>query len=320
MMIGALLGASVLNMTTDLAVMPAAAKVTAQIVAGGFIGAGVSREELRRMRSLIRPALIVMPGLLLINLTAGFLIRASGPMDLLTAFISCAPGGISDMPMIAADLGADAATVAIMQFVRFLMGIALFPSLIRLITRRERAQALPGDLPGHAKQPVSLKGTVLTLLAAGAAGLVGRASPMPSGTIAFAMFGSMALRYFYPQAQVPGPLRKAAQCLSGAYVGAGIGLAQLVRVPDLIVPIVILLACYLLGAFLISALLVKTGCFRRAEAMLAATPAGASDMALISADMGISNIKLVLIQVLRLIVVISFFPTILSFVANVFGP
>ena len=53
--------------------------------------------------------------------------------------------------------------------------------------------------------------------------------------------------------------------------------------------------------------------------MLAATPAGASDMALISADLGISNAKLIVLQVLRLITVVLVFPSILSFVVHVLG-
>ena len=57
----------------------------------------------------------------------------------------------------------------------------------------------------------------------------------------------------------------------------------------------------------------------RAEAMLAATPAGASDMALISADLGIRNAKLIVLQVLRLITVVLVFPSILSVVVGLFG-
>ena len=56
-----------------------------------------------------------------------------------------------------------------------------------------------------------------------------------------------------------------------------------------------------------------------AEAMLAATPAGASDMALISADLGILNAKLIVLQVLRLITVVLVFPSILSVVVSLFG-
>ena len=53
--------------------------------------------------------------------------------------------------------------------------------------------------------------------------------------------------------------------------------------------------------------------------MLAATPAGASDMALISADLGIRNAKLIVLQVLRLITVVLVFPSIPSVAVGLFG-
>ena len=118
---------------------------------------------------------------------------------------------------------------------------------------------------------------------------------------------------------MPRILRKCAQLLSGAYVGASIGAAQLRLLTQLGLPVVILITGYTLGCFVIGYLLYKAGSFNRREGMLAATPAGASDMALISADLGVSNVKLIVLQVLRLIVVVLVFPSILSFVVHLFA-
>lgn len=318
MMIGAVIGSCALGVATGFAEMPRVAKIAAQIIAGAYIGAGVSREEVREMKTVVKPALILLPGLLIINVVAGLIISAVSPLDLITAFMSCAPGGVSDIPMIAADLGADTSKVVILQFVRFLMGIALFPFLIKLISRRDR-EGQEAEIIRREKTRFEWLPAVLTLLVATAAGLLGMISPMPSGTMPFAVFGVIALKMVYPKAQTPTPLRKVAQLLSGAFVGAGISMKQLAEIPYLIVPIFVLLACYLLGALLISTLLVRAKCFGRTEAMLASTPAGASDMALISADLGIRNVKLILLQVMRVIVVISLFPTILNFIASLLG-
>ena len=67
---------------------------------------------------------------------------------------------------------------------------------------------------------------------------------------------------------------------------------------------------------LIATLLQRLRIFGRREAFLAATPAGASDMALISADLGVYNVKLVLLQVMRLIAVILLFPSIFWMLAK----
>ena len=131
----------------------------------------------------------------------------------------------------------------------------------------------------------------------------------------FATLGSIVFACFYPKAQTPRVLRKGAQLLSGAFVGASVGMAQLLKLGTLGVPVLILIAAYTISCFVIGGLLTRAGYFDRAEGMLAATPAGASDMALISADLGVSNAKLIVLQVLRLITVVLVFPTILSFVA-----
>ncbi len=314
MMIGAVIGSCAFGVITGSAEMPKAAKITAQIVAGAFIGSGVSRQELREMKSIAKPAAILLPGLLLINVACGFLIHWTSPADLITSFMCSTPGGVSDIPMIATDLGADTSKVVLMQFVRFMMGIALFPALIRAFSPKgEKGKESAIKL---AKEKPNALAVILTLAAATAFGLLGMISPVPSGTMAFAVLGSMGFKLVYPKAQTPRLVRKIAQCLAGAFVGAGIGVEQLKGLPSLFAPILLMIACYLLGAFVISAIFRRTGCFGFTESMLATTPAGASDMALISADMGIRNIKLVLLQVLRLIVVISVFPTLLSLIAS----
>ena len=144
-------------------------------------------------------------------------------------------------------------------------------------------------------------------------------TPIPSGTMPFAMFAVIVLKLVYPKAQAPKAVGKLAQCLTGAYVGAAMGMAEIRQMLGLPLPLVILVVCYGLGAWLLSRLLYKTGCFTAKESLLASTPAGASDMALISADLGITNANIILLQVMRLVVVVGVFPSLLSFIAHLFG-
>ena len=315
MMIGAVIGACSFNILSGGAQMPAEAKIAAQIVAGAFIGSGIKREDIKQMKAILKAAAIVISCLFAVNLTAAVLIRATGPVDFLTALFASAPGGLSDIPIIAADMGADASQVLALQFVRFVMGIAIFPSLIARFTPRQGEEEGPEASKKQAAKG-SLSDTLLTLAVAAAFGLAGRASPVPGGTMAFATIGAIIFKLLYPKAWLGRPVRKGAQLLSGAYVGAGIGLAQLVQLKHLALPVVMLLLSYSVGAVLIAALLQRLRIFGRREAFLAATPAGASDMALISADLGVYNVKLVLLQVMRLIAVILLFPSIFWMLAK----
>jgi len=319
MMVGAVIGAAAWNLITGNAQLDSLAKTAAQIIAGAFIGSGVQRDDLKHMKAMLKAAGIVIGSLLLINITAGLIIHAVSPLDALTSFMASTPGGVSDIPIIAADLGADAPKVLVLQLVRMIMGIGIFPSLIARFTEPD-PQDVQEKVSTKAKRKLDLPNTLLTLLVATVFGLLGRVSPVPGGTMAFATIGSILFKLLYSKACLPGPVRKAAQCLSGAYVGAGIGITQLIELKFLAWPALVLIVCYALGAVLISTLLVKAGAFTRREALLASTPAGATDMALISADLGIHNVKLILLQVMRLITVITIFPTVLNMISHWLTP
>ena len=312
MMVGAVIGASAYNIVTGQAYMHPLAKTAAQIAAGAFIGVGVKREDLKQMRALFKVALLVIAGLLVVNIVTGLLICAVSPLDPLTAFMSSAPGGLSDIPVIAADMGADASQVLVLQFVRFVLGIAIFPAVISRVHQEDASatqhdyKAPQGDWP-H---------TLLTLAVSAAFGFLGKASGMPGGTMAFSTVGTIIFKLSYPKACMLPPVRRAAQWLSGAFVGAGIGMAQVVALKYLALPAVVLIACYSLACVLLGRLLQKLRFFDKRESYLAATPAGASDMALISADLGVYKVRLVLLQVMRLVAVITLFPTILNAISQ----
>ena len=133
-LVGGIIGTTVLSMTTGMAEMPFTARLIAQIIAGAFIGSSVDREDLKKMKTIYKPFLIVMASLLVVNLTAGTLVYKFGPLDRLTSFMCCVPGGMSDTPLIASELGAQMPPVVIMQFVRMVVGIGVFPGWILFVT------------------------------------------------------------------------------------------------------------------------------------------------------------------------------------------
>ena len=59
-MIGALVGALVLNIFTGTAFMPVIAKLAAQIMAGAFIGCSFSREDLKRLPMIAGPLTVIL--------------------------------------------------------------------------------------------------------------------------------------------------------------------------------------------------------------------------------------------------------------------
>lgn len=142
---------------------------------------------------------------------------------------------------------------------------------------------------------------------------------MPAGTLIFSMFGVIGLKIATGRSCLPLWLKRLAQVLSGAYIGCGITRADLLELRYLLLPAAIILTGYFANSVLTGRLLRRLFGFSLKTAMLAATPAGASDMALISADIGVNSRELVELQVIRLVVVVSLFPQIIVWVASAFG-
>lgn len=316
MMVGALVGVTVLNIGTGLAYMPSMARMAAQITAGAFIGTTVEKSDLQRMPHLLRPACLLLGCMFLLNMVMGTAIHLLSGVDWLTSFFCAVPGGMSDTPIIAADMGANAGDVAVAQFTRLVAGIGIFPSVILRVTRDE-----PIPRREEAERVVTKRSdaesVLLTLAVAVACGLAGKASGVPVGTLLFAMLGVIALKLLTGRAAMPLWLKRVAQVLSGAYIGASLGLEELLDMKVLILPIFLLVLAYALNCFLLSSLLHRYCGFTRREAMLIATPAGASDMALISSDLEVHNPDVIVLQIIRMVLVISLFPQIIHLLVGV---
>lgn len=320
MMVGAIFAVTILSITSNLAYMPVQAKVTAQCLAGAFIACSISREDLKSLPRLWKPLLVLLASLLAVNLLTGLLICRFSPLDPLTAMLSSVPGGMSDTPIIAADMGADAGKVAILQFVRMSAGIGVFPSLILLISKDPPG---PAAAPEGPAKPASADGQhsssaafPITLAAAFLCGIAGKLSGVPAGTLVFSMFGVIALKFLWGRAYLPMWCKRLAQVLSGAYIGCGISRRDLLELRYLLLPAVLILAGYFLNSLLTGHLLHRLFGYSPKTAMLIATPAGASDMALISADLGVTDKTVIELQIIRMVVVISVFPQIIAVISG----
>ena len=323
MMVGAILGAAIYNILTDSAVFPAEAKFLAQVIAGAFIGSGMNRSDLVRLPKLIKPIFILLLNLIVINIVLGILIWKISDLDLLTSLMSVVPGGMSDIPLIAADMGANTGVVATLQFVRMSVGVGLFPILIQKLDTKlsHENPKVPEENKKSSRMKINreynYRHLSITLCVALVGGYIGKKSGVPAGTLAFSMISVLILKLTTGVGNLPIELKRLAQVLSGAYIGVGIRASDIAIVKTLLLPVLLIILFYLLNCLWTGFVLNKRCNFERKEALLAATPAGASDMALISSDIGVDSVDLIVMQIIRMIVVIAVFPQIISLVVNI---
>lgn len=316
MMLGGIVGAAVFNVVFERSCMPYAARFFAQAVAGGFLGASIDREGVKSLPKLLLPLGVIVAGTFVSDLAIGFLITRLSPLDPITALSSGICGGINDVPLIAEELGGDAGKVAVLQFVRLITGIGLFPPVIRLVTGSKQGE---DRLPEKERKQYSPKQVVLTLLAALFGGIIGKKLGIPAGTLCFAMVATAVLRLSTGIGQLPPGFKQSSQLLAGAYIGCMLGREDILELRYLLVPALVLVVIFALNCLISSSLICRFGGFRRKEALLATIPAGASEIALLSSELGASDqlaADIMLLHIFRVIAAVTFLPLLIPFFAK----
>ena len=159
---------------------------------------------------------------------------------------------MTDTPLIALDMGADASMVAVMQFVRMVFGMACLPSIIVLADRKiEGDQMVPEEGQGthsleRKKAHVSLRKFLPTFAVALAAGILGKLSGVPAGTLSASLIAVIVLKFAGSAPPMPMWVRRLAQVVSGCCIGAGITRDQIFQLRQLILPALVLIAGYIL--------------------------------------------------------------------------
>lgn len=317
MLIGAVLASAVLTVGFHAAPVPDAAKNAAQIIAGAFIGCSASRDDLRQLRSFWKPVLFITVSLLLVNLAIGFLLFFAGYSDLLTCLVCAIPGGISETTLIAADFGADPSKVLLVHFCRLIVGLVVFPLVVEHCTAPMPAASCSDGSGGTAAAPrnnllrVAVVLAVTSLCAWGGIRL-----HIPAAAVLCPLIGAFLLNLAGFTVCFPGWLRRVAQVLSGAYIGCLLDPARFGRPLTVFWAILITVVVLLTNAAFFGKWMERLFGVPMREGMLMLTPAGASDMALISADIGVHSPRLVLVQVYRLLIATALFPQICLLVSR----
>lgn len=128
-----MVGCAAYNIKTDRGYMPLPVRKFVQVFAGALVGTTVVRQQAMQMIELWDVVILAVVSFIVLDLVAGFLISRWTDMDLVTALFSSAPGGLTDMTLIAADLGADGVKVAGMHMIRLVSVIALYPLVIHML-------------------------------------------------------------------------------------------------------------------------------------------------------------------------------------------
>ncbi len=315
MMLGSVIAVALLNINTSIVEIPGSFRFVAQCIAGAYIGMTVNKEDLKRLKHFIRPTVTLLFGLFVTNLVVGFIIYFISPMDLLTSFLSAIPGGISDTPLIAADMGADATKVTVLQFVRLVSGIAVVPLLVGK-GEMENVSVEKDVSPVEKRSPSFSRNLLVAVAVASASGYLGKLAGVAAGTLLFAMISIVILKIAGFEVTFPIWFKRMAQLFSGAYIGSHFGYQDVIELKFLLLPAAVIVVINILACYIMGNTLSRFYGIPRSQAILSSSPAGASDMALIASDIGVSGSDVAMIQIFRLVGAVALFPQIFLLISK----
>jgi len=121
------------NIRTGEAYMPIKVRRVAQCFNGAIIGTQLMLADLLLLKMIFPIVAVLTLGWLAVNLILGWILHKFGKLTPETALFATAPGGMSDMGLIAAEMGGNAVQVSVLQMCRVICVIALSPAIAKMI-------------------------------------------------------------------------------------------------------------------------------------------------------------------------------------------
>lgn len=302
------------------------------IVIGSYVGLRVNKQSLTLLRELPVPALIVSLSMLFLSLAGGSVLYMMSDLSMKTAFLGSTTGGIAEMALLSMSMGADVASVTLLQVFRMLSAILVTPLVCRKWTRwfgagERSSRPSPSSLSiepqfsdeeeAAALEPSvapSAKGYALLAVVSLIGGILGYIFRLPVGILTGAMFAVAAtslLRGEFPP--MPNILRTVAQIGIGIIIGSNITISTLHQFGELWLPVVALTAVLLVCSVLLAVLLHRMTGWDYPTCLLSSSLGGLSQMSIISEEMGADPLKVSILQTIRLLSILIVLPFLFSF-------
>lgn len=325
-MLGSMLAVGISNIFFSYAQFSRPIKIIGVALSGAYVGLQIKKRDIKNIKIMIKPFLLLIFLLTINTFLTGTIIHFVCGIDYLTALLSCVAGGATDMSIVAMDLNADSGTVAMMQTLRLVGTLLLFPYWITAQTKNEPNNSENSILntSSEEKNPSFLdkflktdtQKMVFTFFISILFGYIGLWSKIPAASMMLPMFVIMFLNITTDVCVITKNEKLIAQILAGSVVGCSITKETFSSPKTTIFPLVILLFSYFVINFFFSNYCKKKKWLDKKSAMFASAPGGATDMTLIAADLGADLTKIALIQSFRAAYVVSVMPSFIVLFIN----
>lgn len=256
---------------------------------------------------------------ILLAMLSGYVLWRFSKTDMMTSFVGTAPGGLSAMPSIAQEVGANTAIVSLVQMMRVLLVVLSIPFLVIFLYAKQGSAAVDAQHTISSAtaelglEPVLWTGC-LALIAWGAC-KAAKWLKIPAPWLLGSMLGVAALQIGGASvtghdmlAWWPSQANHVSQIFLGATIGSKMYRSMFAGVTRILF-VALVSSIGLIAAMLLSAAIVSklTG-ISLITSVLAFAPGGIAEMATTSVTLHADSTFVVAVQVIRVILVIAMLP------------
>lgn len=324
-LVGALFFSVIFNVITGKGYFPDRCLDILRFVTGIYLGTRIDRETINRLGCVWKAALVMLSGLFLMNIVVGSLMSVICGLDIGTAVMATAPGGMTELSLYASEIGADVATVAALQVIRVFTNIGFMPFVIRKLSGRnkycrkeETSKIYEKKIQNRGKKyPTAVTGIIVfagACLGVWALGKMG----IPSSLMLGAMAGTMLVNLTFEEIHLPAITGVVLQIITGAYVGTTITRAQLFSLIHMLPGVLLMIISFLTSTVVLGMLIYRLTNVDFVTALFSCAPGGISDMALIAVEMGADVAVIVAMHTIRLISLVVAVPYMIAFLQRFF--
>ncbi|WMT30851.1 AbrB family transcriptional regulator [Bacillus aerius] len=300
-----------------------------QFILGIELGQKMNMKVLHIFAENWLPVSFMLVFSILLAMLSGFVLWKLSKTDMLTSFVGTAPGGLSAMPGIAQEVGANTAVVSLVQTIRVLMVVLTIPFTVFYLNTKSQSDMVIAQGSAFSSGVFTISNISWTVALILGAWLMSRLAvrlhfPAPwligsmLGVAAFqvgagALTGHDLIPYWPAQANI------ASQVFLGATIGSKMNKQMFVGLKNTLIVAVVSSAGLIVATVLSSIAIAEITGISVITAILAFSPGGIAEMATTAVTLHEDSTFVVAVQVVRIILVIAMLPPFFRFLHHVWA-
>lgn len=300
-----------------------------QFILGIELGQKMNMKVLHIFAENWLPVSFMLVFSILLAMLSGFVLWKLSKTDMLTGFVGTAPGGLSAMPGIAQEVGANTAVVSLVQTIRVLMVVLTIPFTVFYLNTKSQSDVVVAQGSAFSSGVFTISNISWTAALILGAWLMSRLAVrlhFPAPWLIGSMLGVAALQVgagaltghdFIPY--WPAQANIASQVFLGATIGSKMNKQMFVGLKNTLIVAVVSSAGLIAATVLSSIAIAEITGISVITAILAFSPGGIAEMATTAVTLHEDSTFVVAVQVVRIILVIAMLPPFFRFLHHVWA-